>query len=156
MSMALRGEVEPEQLGTVVGWALPTYQTKRWAVPTLLRYVFPYGVWEREINFSLCSYSLNSQPSLSITSVCTNITLPQHPKPGDSMSLPIQLEQMTLEEKLHTMEILWDDLCRSSPDIASPTWHQDVLNDRETAMQNADDSFVDWDIAKKNIRNELK
>jgi len=72
------------------------------------------------------------------------------------MSVTIPLERMTLEEKLQTMETIWDDLCRKNADIASPSWHQDVLNEREKALQNGNETFTDWETAKKNIRNEVK
>lgn len=72
------------------------------------------------------------------------------------MALPIPLEHMTLEEKLQTMETLWDDLCRKNSDISSPSWHQDVLSERATALQNGNEKFIDWETAKKNIRNDIK
>ena len=72
------------------------------------------------------------------------------------MAYPIPLESMTLEEKLQTMETIWDDLCRKDTEFTSPAWHKDVLADRETAMQQGGDGFIDWETAKKNIRNEVK
>lgn len=71
------------------------------------------------------------------------------------MALPIPLEHMTLEEKLQTMETLWDDLCQRNSDIASPSWHQDVLNERETALQNGNEKIIDWETAKTKI-NQCK
>lgn len=68
------------------------------------------------------------------------------------MSVTIPIEHMTLEEKLQTMETIWDDLCRKNADIASPSWHHDVLNEREKALQNGNEKFVDWKTAK----NEFK
>lgn len=62
-------------------------------------------------------------------------------------------EEMTTEEKLKAMEMLWDDLCRSAPDFSSPSWHEDVLKAREQRLQDGKDKFVDWDQAKKDIRN---
>lgn len=71
------------------------------------------------------------------------------------MSLPISLNQMTLEEKLQTMETIWDDLCRKNADIASPSWHQDILTERENALQNGTDNFIDWETAKKILEMTL-
>lgn len=72
------------------------------------------------------------------------------------MSLPIRLESMTLEEKLHTMEIIWDDLCHKNADMASPAWHGDTLVEREKALQSGDEKFLDWDVAKKRIKTRIK
>jgi len=53
------------------------------------------------------------------------------------------------------MELLWDDLCRRSPDFCSPSWHEDVLKEREQRIKAGQDRFVDWDQAKKDIRNSI-
>ena len=67
----------------------------------------------------------------------------------------LNLEEMTTEEKLQTMEILWDDICRNAPDFSAPSWHEDVLKDREQRILDGKDKFVDWDKAKKDIRDSI-
>jgi hypothetical protein len=67
----------------------------------------------------------------------------------------LKLEEMTTEEKLQIMEILWDDICRIAPDFSSPSWHEDVLKDREQMILDGKDKFVDWDQAKKIIRDSI-
>jgi hypothetical protein len=68
----------------------------------------------------------------------------------------LNLEEMAAtEEKLQTMEILWDDICRIIPDFSSPFWHEDVLKDREQRILDGKDKFVDWDKAKKDIRDSI-
>jgi hypothetical protein len=67
----------------------------------------------------------------------------------------LNLEEMTTEEKLQTMVILWDDICRIAPDFSSPSWHEDVLKDREQRVLDGKDKFVDWDKAKKDIRDSI-
>jgi Putative addiction module component len=69
--------------------------------------------------------------------------------------MTIELEQMTTEEKLKAMEMLWDDLCRSAPDFSSPSWHENVLKKREQKIRDGKDEFVDWDQAKKDLRNSI-
>jgi hypothetical protein len=34
------------------------------------------------------------------------------------------LKEMTTEEKLRIMEILWDDICRIAPDFSSPSFQE--------------------------------
>ena len=41
------------------------------------------------------------------------------------------LEEMTTEEKRKAMEILWEGFCRSVPDFSSPSWHEDILKERD-------------------------
>ncbi|MGA2656798.1 MAG: addiction module protein [Verrucomicrobiota bacterium] len=67
------------------------------------------------------------------------------------MPLELQLDRMTLEEKLRAMEALWDDLCRREEDVPVPQWHKDLLDERERLVQEGKAQFVDWETAKKRI-----
>ena len=71
------------------------------------------------------------------------------------MAIPIPLESMSVEEKLQTMESIWEDLCRKSESITSPPWHKEVLNDREESIESGEEKFEDWETAKKNIKKDL-
>ncbi|MBW1699884.1 MAG: addiction module protein [Deltaproteobacteria bacterium] len=68
----------------------------------------------------------------------------------------INLEELTTDEKLKIMEALWDDICRSAPDFASPSWHEKVLKERQQYLKEGKDRFVDWDQARKDIRDSIK
>ncbi len=72
------------------------------------------------------------------------------------MSITVPLKNMSFKEKMQTMELLWDDLCHSSDSIESPSWHKDILIDRERALNKGDDEFVDWETAKNNIKKEIE
>lgn len=67
----------------------------------------------------------------------------------------LPLEQMTIEDKMRTMEDLWDDLCRRSEQVLSPTWHNDLLTEREQNIRVGEAVFEDWDAAKKRIRESI-
>lgn len=71
------------------------------------------------------------------------------------MGIALSVEKMSIEEKFQTMETIWDDLCKKADSIPSPVWHEKVLNDREKAISNGDDVFVDLKTAKKNIENSI-
>jgi hypothetical protein len=58
---------------------------------------------------------------------------------------------MTLEEKLQTMEILWDDLCRRERDMPMPLWQKNLLDEREILVDQGKARFMDWEAAKKHI-----
>ena len=49
------------------------------------------------------------------------------------MPVELQLDRMTLEEKLRVMEALWADLCRQEQNVPVPQWHKDLLDERERA-----------------------
>ncbi len=66
------------------------------------------------------------------------------------MSKVLDIDQMTLEEKLRAMEALWDDLCRKNA-VPVPQWHKDILDERERQIEAGKAEFIDWDIAKRRI-----
>ena len=72
------------------------------------------------------------------------------------MTISIPLKKMTFEEKMQTMEFLWDDLCHGDQAIESPDWHKDILKKREQAIEQGDAEFTDWETAKQVIKNTIK
>jgi len=46
------------------------------------------------------------------------------------MSVNLPLREMSLQEKLAAMELLWDDIVRSPESVESPTWHKEILDER--------------------------
>lgn len=72
------------------------------------------------------------------------------------MGITLKLDEMSLDEKIQTMEILWDDLCHHVNDVASPEWHHEVLVSREADLHEGKEQFSDWDSAKKVIRESLQ
>lgn len=67
----------------------------------------------------------------------------------------LKLQEMTIEEKLRAMELLWDDICRNAPDLASPSRHGGILKKREEQIKQGKDSFIDREQAKKDIRDSI-
>lgn len=71
------------------------------------------------------------------------------------MSTNLPLKDMTLQEKLAAMEMLWDDLARSPESVESPSWHKDILEERRDRIAEGKARFVDWETAKKDIRKKI-
>ena len=71
------------------------------------------------------------------------------------MEITLPLDQMTTAEKLRAMEALWADLSRNETQFESPAWHEDVLKEREAKIKSGAETFIDWETAKKQLR-ELK
>jgi len=72
------------------------------------------------------------------------------------MSTEISLDKLTVAEKLALMERLWDDLSRHPEDVPSPQWHGDVLAERMAAVRDGRTDFVNWDDAKRRLRERLE
>lgn len=48
------------------------------------------------------------------------------------------IKKMPLLERVHLMEEIWDSLNHETPEIDSPSWHADVLQERKEAIKNGD------------------
>ena len=71
------------------------------------------------------------------------------------MALTLPLDKMSMEEKIQTMESIWEDLCKSADSLSSPSWHEKVLKEREESIKREEDEFIDWRKAKQNIKNDI-
>ena len=69
------------------------------------------------------------------------------------MSVPsLPLNEMSVEEKLQTMEALWQGLSSKAEALESPAWHEKELRDRERVIESGKSKFIDWETAKADIR----
>jgi putative addiction module component (TIGR02574 family) len=66
------------------------------------------------------------------------------------------IESLSVADKIILMERLWDDLSRCPSNVAPPDWHGDVLAARLQAVKEGKTQFVDWNDAKKRLRDRLK
>jgi hypothetical protein len=71
------------------------------------------------------------------------------------MAVELQIDQLSLEEKLEIMEALWQDLRRNTDQVPVPQWHKDVLDKREQMIETSEANFDDWDSAKKRITERI-
>ena len=63
-----------------------------------------------------------------------------------------EIKRMTRAEKLQTMEAIWADLSASDAEVESPAWHADVLRETEARMAAGQEIVVDWEDAKRELR----
>ena len=47
------------------------------------------------------------------------------------MSTHVQIDQMSVAEKLSLMEQLWEDLRARAEGVPMPQWHKDTLDERQ-------------------------
>lgn len=67
----------------------------------------------------------------------------------------LPLDDMSMEDKIQTMESLWDSLIHENMEMASPDWHGEVLAEREAAIERGEIQFEDWETAKEKIRKQV-
>ena len=70
------------------------------------------------------------------------------------ITLPIK--EMTHAEKLMALEALWEDLSRNEEQLQSPAWHLDELRATEERVKSGQEQFVDWEVAKKELRQRFE
>jgi hypothetical protein len=70
------------------------------------------------------------------------------------ISLP--LDQMSRTEKLMALEALWEDLTKNEAEYQSPSWHKDELAATEQRVKSGEEQFVDWEEAKRRLRDDAR
>jgi hypothetical protein len=69
--------------------------------------------------------------------------------------ITLPLKDMSLNEKFMAIEMIWDDICHRSADFPSPAWHETVLEERDEKIASGEDKLIDWEVAKKQMRNSI-
>jgi hypothetical protein len=67
-----------------------------------------------------------------------------------------QIHQMPLHEKILIMEAIWDDICREEDKLEVPQWHKDILDERERLTTEGKARFINWEDAKKQIKEAIQ
>jgi len=70
------------------------------------------------------------------------------------MSTMLELDSMSIEEKLEAMEALWADLCRNEEALPVYEWQKEILNDRQRLIAEGKTRFIDWEEAKSLVDKE--
>ena len=66
------------------------------------------------------------------------------------------IEEMTQVQRAELMEELWIAMSRRPEDIEVPEWHLRILEERERAIANGEDEFIDFDVAMAEIRARIE
>jgi hypothetical protein len=72
------------------------------------------------------------------------------------MAIELPVKQMTVEEKLQAMDVLWEDLRTNEKNIPMPEWHKELLAERERLVRENKASFSDWETAKKRLAAKIR
>lgn len=69
------------------------------------------------------------------------------------MANPLQLSEMSTEEKLRAMEEIWADLIRDPASVPVPGWHGQELEARRQRVEEGAAGFSKWSDAKSRMRD---
>lgn len=65
------------------------------------------------------------------------------------------IEQMSLEEQLQAMELLWASLSRAPNSVPSPDWHGDVLAERMAKIERGEGKFLSIPQLKERLQKPV-
>lgn len=75
---------------------------------------------------------------------------------GATEELPINLKHLSREKKWRVMEALWEDLSNDEGALASPDWHKEALLETERRFNSNQETILDWQEAKKDLRKRFE
>lgn len=66
------------------------------------------------------------------------------------------IEDMTPAQRADLMEELWKAMSAKPEEIEVPERHLRILEEREKALANGEDEFIDFDVAMAEIRGSIE
>ena len=63
---------------------------------------------------------------------------------------------MSWDKKLRAMEELWKSLSQEEALLESPSWHEKALGETATRHDAGEEQPIDWDAAKRELRNRAE
>ena len=67
-----------------------------------------------------------------------------------------EIDEMTPAQQVELMEALWKSMSERNLNSEPPEWHLKYLEDRERAIAEVEDSFINLDEFEQELRSELK
>ncbi|MCT0228215.1 addiction module protein [Synechococcus sp. CS-1331] len=71
------------------------------------------------------------------------------------MAVDLPLTQMSIEDKIQAMELLWSELSKTPEQVVSLSWHGEELHRRRQQIQDGTASFQNWASAIAELKAEL-
>lgn len=66
------------------------------------------------------------------------------------------IRKLPRSEKLKLMEALWEELSRDDQFVESPAWQAVELVQTEQHLKEGKEEILEWDAAKKTLRNDAQ
>ncbi len=66
------------------------------------------------------------------------------------------IQQLSRSEKLKLLEALWEDLSHPEDKFESPAWHAEELAKTEKRLADGKEQVLEWETAKRTLRNRAK
>lgn len=67
------------------------------------------------------------------------------------MAVTLDIKNMSFEDKIMTMEALWEDLSKQVTPQELPAWHDQVLAQRQAEVAKGEGIYSDWEMVKSRL-----
>lgn len=65
-----------------------------------------------------------------------------------AIAVGIEIEKLSVAEKVELLESVWESLCAHPGDVQSPEWHREVLDERRRRLEDGQATISAWSDAK--------
>ena len=67
------------------------------------------------------------------------------------MAVDIQIDTLSVAEKVQLLESVWQSLCAQPCDVRSPEWHRQVLDERRRRLEDGRATISAWSDVKARL-----
>lgn len=67
------------------------------------------------------------------------------------MTVDINVETLSVAEKVQLLDSIWQSLCTHPCDVRSPEWHREVLDERRRRLEDGLATLSTWADAKTRL-----
>jgi putative addiction module component (TIGR02574 family) len=69
---------------------------------------------------------------------------------------PPGFDQLTVEEQIDYVQLLWERIATTPDQVPVPDWHREVLNERVKDCEVNPAAGESWDIVRDRLRDKLR
>jgi len=69
---------------------------------------------------------------------------------------PPGFDQLTVEEQIDYVQLLWERIAATPDHVPVPDWHREVLDERLKDFEANPDTGENWDIVRDRLRDNLR
>ena len=69
--------------------------------------------------------------------------------------IDVPIAQLSFTQKLDLMEILWADMAGNEKELEPTAWHDEILNERDAALNVGKATVSSWEEAKERINKNV-
>ena len=69
---------------------------------------------------------------------------------------PPGFDQLSVEEQIDYVQLLWDRIAATPDQVPVPDWHREVLDERLKDYEANPDAGESWDVVRDRLREKLR